>query len=313
MTMGPRADATSPMPSDRSVDEADLRAGTALVTGAGGTVGRAIALALVEDGWKVALVGRTRSTLAEAQSEIGSGRCETFCCDVADAADVDQVRRAVGRWSHLPSVLVNAHGQFGPMDSMLDVDALEWLETFRANFEGTYLMCRAFVPDMIVAGFGRVLNVTSASSLGEPRAAGTAYATSKVAVNQLTRHLAVSLRGTGVTANVFHPGEVRSSMWSHIRAESAARDTPATVKFADWADRVAETGGDPAEKSGRLVVDVIRDPRSINGAFLWIDDPLQPPRPSWEPDYDDRSNSSPETTPPPTAGSRTTEPDSAEA
>lgn len=259
--------------------------GTAVVTGAGGTVGRAIALALAENHWNVALVGRTPATLNAVQAEIGSGGCSTFCCDVSDAAAVHDLRQAIGRWAGAPSVLVNAHGQFGPMASMLDADPEAWLDVFRTNFDGTYLMCHALVPDMIAAGFGRVLNVTSAASLGEPRVGGTAYATSKVAVNQLTRHLAVSLRGTGVTANVFHPGEVRSSMWSDIRA-AAAGDDAETAGFAAWADRVANSGGDPAEKAGRLVIDVISSPRPVNGAFLWIDDPLQPPRPAWEPDHD---------------------------
>lgn len=239
--------------------------------------------ALVHHGWRVALVGRRAGSLDEVQSAIGPDRSRGFVCDVTEPMAVVGLRDEVERWAGAPSVLVNAHGLFGPIDPMLDVDPTEWLDAFRTNFEGTYLTCRAFVPAMIEARFGRVLNATSAASLGPPRAAGTAYATSKVAVNELTRHLAVSLRGTGVTANVFHPGEVQSDMWAHIR-ESSRSGGRRTAKFAAWADRVAASGGDAPEKSGRLVMDVVDGDGSVNGAFLWIDDPMQPPRPSWPPD-----------------------------
>ena len=70
---------------------------------------------------------------------------------------------------------------------------------------------------MMAAGWGRIINFSSAASLHPPGPLNSAYGTSKVALNQFTRHLAAELAGTGVTANVIHPGEVKTAMWASIK------------------------------------------------------------------------------------------------
>lgn len=256
------------------------RPGVAVVTGAAGGVGRAIAAALVADGWRVALVGRRRAPLEELAAACGPGAA-AFPADVTEPADVAGLREAVRAWAGAPGVLVNGAGVFGPLEAVGEVDPAEWIATQRVNLEGTFLTCNAFVPDMVAAGFGRVLNVTSAASLHPPGVLGSAYATSKAGVNQLTRHLAASLAGTGVTANVLHPGDVKTEMWADIRDRAAALG-PAGAPFTAWTDWVLATGGDPPEAAARLVLDVVRGDGAVNGAFLWLDDPLQPPIPAWE-------------------------------
>jgi NAD(P)-dependent dehydrogenase (short-subunit alcohol dehydrogenase family) len=74
---------------------------------------------------------------------------------------------------------------------------------------------------MVDAGWGRIVNVSSAAALAPPGPLNSAYATSKVALNQLTRQLAAELVGTGVTANVIHPGEVKTEMWADIRDKAS--------------------------------------------------------------------------------------------
>ena len=98
------------------------------------------------------------------------------------------------------------------------------------------------------------------------------------ALNQLTRHLAADVEGTGVTANVIHPGDVRTAMWAEIRDE-AERLGEIAMSLAQWASWVDETGGDPSSKAVELVVRIIEG--DVNGQFLWIDDPLRAPVPSW--------------------------------
>ena len=70
---------------------------------------------------------------------------------------------------------------------------------------------------MVDAGWGRIVNLTSAASLHPPGPMNSAYGTAKAALNQFTRHLAAELAGTGVTANVLHPGDVKTEMWADIR------------------------------------------------------------------------------------------------
>ena len=79
------------------------------------------------------------------------------------------------------------------------------------NTVGSYLISRAFLSGMVGEGWGRIINLSSAASLGTPGPLTSAYATSKVALNQFTRHLASELDGTGVTANVVHPGDVKTA------------------------------------------------------------------------------------------------------
>jgi NAD(P)-dependent dehydrogenase (short-subunit alcohol dehydrogenase family) len=149
------------------------------------------------------------------------------------------------------------------------------------NTVGPYLMVRAFLPGMLAGGWGRIVNLTSAASLHPPGTANSAYGTSKVALNQFTRHLAAELEGTGVTANVMHPGEVKTDMWADIRAQARAAG-PEARSYLQWVEWVDATGGDPPEKAAALVLRLISvDAADINGRFLWIDDPLQAPIPSW--------------------------------
>jgi NAD(P)-dependent dehydrogenase (short-subunit alcohol dehydrogenase family) len=109
----------------------------------------------------------------------------------------------------------------------------------------------------------------------------SAYGTSKAALNQFTRHLASELKGTGVTANVIHPGDVKTDMWAYIKAKSERLGSVADA-YVKWVNWVEETGGDDPEKAADLVADLMSDEAAeINGQFLWIKDGLQKPIPSW--------------------------------
>jgi len=122
------------------------------------------------------------------------------------------------------------------------------------------------------------VTVPSAPCRPPPGALGSAYATAKAGLNQLTRHLASELAGTGVTANVIHPGDVKTEMWADIR-DQALRLGPEGEALRQWVDWVEETGGDPPQKAVDLVERILES--DVNGQFLWIEEPLQPPIPSW--------------------------------
>ncbi len=234
-----------------------------MVTGGSRGLGRDIADALVAGGATVVPVARS---------------VERFRVDLRDPDQVARLAREVAGEFGAPTLLVNAAGVFGPLERFRDADPAAWVETMMVDAIGPYLMCRAFVGGMIEAGWGRIVNVSSAASLHPPAAVASAYATAKAALNQMTRHLAADLAGTGVTANVIHPGDVRTAMWAEIRAE-AARVGEAAASLADWASWVEETGGDPPEKAVELVLRIIES--DVNGQFLWIDEPLRAPIASW--------------------------------
>ena len=241
----------------------DLRDRVAVVTGASRGVGKAIADALEQRGASVARVSR------------GGDR---FAADVSRPEEVERLADDVTSELGRVTILVNAAGMFGPLELVAESDSADWLATIALDLGGPYLCTRAFLDGMLDAGWGRIINVGSAASLHTPGPYASAYCTAKAALNQLTRHLAAELEGSGVTANVIHPGDVKTEMWADIREQAAALGGEATV-YKQWVDWVDETGGDPPEKAGELALRIVDG--GMNGRFLWIDDPLQPPSSSW--------------------------------
>ena len=262
----------------------------AVVTGGGRGLGRGASLGLAARGATVVAVARTGAQLAEtaALAAAAGGRVIPMTADVADVDAVrelgDRVRAEVG----IPTILVNAAGVFGPIALIQDGDPRDWVRTVLVDAIAPYLTVRAFLGGMLDAGWGRIVNVTSAASLHPPGTLNSAYGTAKVALNQLTRHLAAEIAGSGVTANVIHPGDVRTDMWADIRDKVAVMG-PVADAYRAWVAWVDETGGDSPAKAVDLILRLTSDAGgSINGTFNWIDDPLQAPIHSWDPPTDDR-------------------------
>jgi NAD(P)-dependent dehydrogenase (short-subunit alcohol dehydrogenase family) len=260
----------------------DLTGKVAVVTGASRGLGQRAAIRLAEQGATVVLVARSKAVLEATARSIREqgGRAEVVSADLSDPRSLDAVVAGASRVG-APSILVNAAGVYGPLQLVRDSDPREWIETLMINMISHYMICRAFVGGMIDRGWGRIVNVTSANALHPPGPLHSAYGTSKAALNHFTRHLAAEVEGTGVTANVIHPGDVKTDMWADIRAK-AQRAGPRAEPFVQWADWVEKTGGDDPEKAADLIINLMsNEAASVSGQFLWIKDGLQAPIPSW--------------------------------
>jgi NAD(P)-dependent dehydrogenase (short-subunit alcohol dehydrogenase family) len=227
---------------------------------------------------------RDETSLRQSEAEIreAGGEAHAIAVDVSSEDSVGaffhEVERRVGR----AAILVNAAGVYGPIAPIEETVARDWIRTLLINTVGPFLMIRAFLPGMLADGWGRIVSLTSAASLHPPGPLTSAYGTSKVALNQLTRHLAAEIAGTGVTANVIHPGDVKTGMWADIKTRVAGMG-PTGEPYRQWAEWVAANGGDPPEKAAALVLRLVSDQEgTVNGRFLWIDEPLQAPIPSWD-------------------------------
>lgn len=180
---------------------------TAVVTGAGNGLGRAIALGLAARGARVVAVGRTRERLeavaAEAAALSGSMRVAT--ADVSDPAGVAALAEELA--DETVEILVNNAGVPGPVAPLLDIEPDEWDEVFAVNVRGIYLMCRAFLPAMVQRGSGDVINLASVSGK-RPLIRRTPYTASKMAVIGLTATLAYEVGPAGVSVNCLSPGPV---------------------------------------------------------------------------------------------------------
>jgi NAD(P)-dependent dehydrogenase (short-subunit alcohol dehydrogenase family) len=261
----------------------ELKGKVALVTGAGRGIGRLAAIRLAGRGVRIALVSRGADQLAGTAEAIAAkgGTAIAIPADVSTPQSVAAMKAEVEARLGSPSILINAAGVFGPIQLVWKTDPAAWIDTVMINTVGPYLTCRAFVENMVRQGWGRIVNVTSAAALHEPGPINSAYGTSKAALNQFTRHLAAELDGSGVTANVIHPGDVKTEMWADIR-DGVEGLGPIAQRYRDWAAWVEETGGDDPEKASDLIETLMSERAgSINGRFLWIKGGLQSPVPSW--------------------------------
>ena len=257
----------------------------AVVSGASRGLGERAAYRLSEKGAAVALIARSADALEGHVQNIkdAGGSAIAIPTDLSNltpdgARDIrSQVESALGT----PTILINGAGIFGPIQLVKDVDPDYWINTIKINMFSAFYLTQVLVAGMIDAGWGRIVNITSAAALHEPGPINSAYATSKVALNQFTRHLAAELKDTGVTANVIHPGDVKTYMWQEIR-DTVYKMGPEAEAYRQWADWVEETGGDDPEKAADLIVQLMSDEAAeTSGQFLWIADGLQDPIPSW--------------------------------
>lgn len=184
----------------------------AVVTGGGRGIGAEIARGLAAEGARVIVSARSRDQIEAVAAELRDRGAEAWAvpCDVSDADSVkalaDAAREHLGR----VDVLVNNAG-IATSAPLAAIELEEWNRIFAVNVTGTFLCTQAFVPAMVEAGWGRVVNVASVA--GRMGAAYIAtYAASKHAVVGFTRAVGHEVAAAGVTVNAVCPGYVDTAM-----------------------------------------------------------------------------------------------------
>jgi 3-oxoacyl-[acyl-carrier protein] reductase len=187
----------------------DLTGMTALVTGASGGIGSAVAKALAAQGATVALSGTREEALAAVAAEIPGAAI--LPCNLSDAAAVDGlVPRAVEALGGRLDILVNNAGVTRDNLVMRMKDE-EWDSVIRVNLEAAFRLIRAAAKPMMKQRFGRIVSVTSVvGTTGNPGQAN--YAASKGALVAMTKSVAQELASRGVTANCVAPGFIATAM-----------------------------------------------------------------------------------------------------
>lgn len=187
----------------------DLTGMTALVTGASGGIGSAIARALAGQGARLALSGSNEAKLVAFAAELG-GDHVTLPCDLSDSAAVDAlVGQAVEKLGKL-DILVNNAGITRDNLAMRMKDD-EWSSVIAVNLEAAFRLARAACKPMMKARFGRIISITSVvGATGNPGQAN--YAASKAGLVGMSKALAQELASRNITVNCVAPGFIRSAM-----------------------------------------------------------------------------------------------------
>ncbi len=183
---------------------------TALITGASGGIGSAVARALAAQGARLAVSGSNADKLAAFRDSLG-GDHVALACNLSDAAEVDAlVPQAVEALGGQLDILVNNAGvtRDGLIMRMKDDD---WLDVIRINLEANFRLCRAAAKPMMKARFGRIISITSVvGATGNPGQAN--YAASKGGVTALSKALAQELASRNITVNCVAPGFIATAM-----------------------------------------------------------------------------------------------------
>ena len=190
----------------------DLAGRIVLVTGAARGIGKAIALAFGAEKSRVVITGRTAAALEEVAAMLRSTGAEALArqCDVTQKPQVERLRQEIENRFGAVQILVNNVG-IAPAAGFLDMPDSLWDEVMRVNVSAAYNCCKSFLPPMVGARWGRVVNI--ASTVARVAYPGiSAYATSKHAMLGLTRSLAVETARSGVTVNAVCPGYVNTEL-----------------------------------------------------------------------------------------------------
>jgi len=187
----------------------DLTGKTALVTGATGGIGAAIASALYGRGATVALSGTRKPVLEELAAKLGE-RAHVFTCDLKDRAQIDalvpDVEAALGRLD----ILVNNAG-FTRDNLVLRMKDEDWDDVIAVNLTASFRLARAAVKGMVKRRFGRIINIASLSGVtGNPGQAN--YAASKAGLVGMSKSIAYEVASRGITVNCIAPGFVATAM-----------------------------------------------------------------------------------------------------
>lgn len=182
----------------------------AVITGAGTGVGRATAIAMAGEGWRLALVGRTEKTLEETARLTGNKatRALLCICDISQPDDVKKMAERVHAELGEIEVLVNAAGTNTPERSLEVLSFEKYRELVETNLTGAYLCVQAFLPRMRARKSGTIVNIVSDAAKQANAKAGAAYVVSKFGLAGLTQSINCEERPNGIRACAIFPGDI---------------------------------------------------------------------------------------------------------
>jgi 2-hydroxycyclohexanecarboxyl-CoA dehydrogenase len=220
-----------------------LKGKTAVVTGAGSGLGRACSIQLARDGASVAVWDLNSDGAAETVRTIEAegGKAAAYVGDASERGSIDQILGRIRADLGPVLVLVNNAGITG-FKPFLDIGPEDLERIYRINLMGPFFLTQAAIPDMLAAGWGRVINISSSSA--QTGAAGmTHYSSSKGGVIALTKSLAAEFAARGITVNNIPPGFIDTPMTRSSPVDVDAIAAASPMKRAGQPEDIAAACG----------------------------------------------------------------------
>jgi len=211
---------------------------TAVITGAGSGVGRAIALKLAQQGWRVAIIGRRAESLQETirLAGVNASRITHHVCDVGDPDAVSTMGKRLLAELKEVELLVNAAGTNAPRRALEVLSLEDYHAMIATNLNGAYYCVQAFLPQMRARRSGTIINIISdAGKLASPKA-GPAYAMSKFGLAGLTQSINAEERANGIRACGIFPGDIDTPLLNQRPQPPDAAARAKMMRAEDVAD-----------------------------------------------------------------------------
>lgn len=201
------------------MNQLDMKGRVAVITGGAQGIGYAVAERMLASGAAVSLWDINAAQLARAREALAArGRVEAEVVELTDEVSVEAATQATQAKLGRLDVLVNSAGITGGNGTTWELAPDVWRRVIEVNLVGCYLSCRAVVPHMIKAGYGRIVNIASvAGKEGNPNASH--YSASKAGLIGLTKSLGKELAKTGVLVNAVTPAAARTPIFDSMKPE----------------------------------------------------------------------------------------------
>jgi len=198
----------------------DLNGRVAVITGGAQGIGLAVAERMVASGARVVLWDRDGATAQAAAASLGTAAFSATA-DVTDGAAMMQLAAATRDQHGAIDILVTSAGIAGPIGRVMDYDPADWQRVIDVNLTGTFNACRAVLPHMVAAGYGRIITIASiAGKEGNPMAG--AYSASKGGVIALTKSIAKEHAGMDIAVNTVTPATAKTRILDQVTPEFIA-------------------------------------------------------------------------------------------